>query len=30
MEKFIYKPSKWVPYKNIEIIEKVRKIKEMI
>ena len=27
MEKFIYKPSKWIPYKNIEIIEKVRKIK---
>lgn len=27
MEKFTYKPSKWVPYKNIEIIEKVRKIK---
>ena len=27
MEKFTYKPSKWVPYKNIETIEKVRKIK---
>ena len=27
MEKFTYKPSKWVPYRNIEIIEKVRKIK---
>jgi len=30
MDEFSYSPSKWVPYKNIEIIEKVRKIKEMI
>ena len=27
MDEFSYSPSKWVPYKNIEIIEKVRKIK---
>ena len=27
MNEFSYSPSKWVPYKNIEIIEKVRKIK---
>ncbi|MCL5070628.1 MAG: hypothetical protein M1308_07000 [Actinobacteria bacterium] len=28
MEKFNYSPSKWVPYKNKEVIEKVRKIKK--
>jgi len=27
MEEFVYKPSEWVPYKNIEVIERVRKIK---
>lgn len=28
MEIFRYSPSKWVPYKNLEIIEKVRKIRK--